>query len=109
MTDNERDHEDREEYRRTVNELFRLIRENGERLVRVEVATTDIKVTLATLTTSVGVLQVEGCAIGKQHSKDIAELQSRPGRLLASAATLSGIVSAIVAAVIWLIGRETKS
>ena len=40
-------------------------------------------------------LAANGCAIGKQHAKDIDELKKRPERIVGFAATMVAIVSAI--------------
>lgn len=40
-------------------------------------------------------LAANGCAIGKQHSKDIDELKKRPERAVGFAAAMIAIVSAI--------------
>lgn len=40
-------------------------------------------------------LTANGCAIGKQHAKDIEELKKRPERIVGFAATMVAIASAI--------------
>lgn len=99
-----REAEDRREYRETVEQIFELLRINGERLVRVETSSESMGRELKKLNVTVDEMRINGCALGARQSKDIADLQERPARTLATVAVVSGIISSLVA----LIWRSSK-
>jgi hypothetical protein len=50
-------------------------------------------------------LAANGCAIGKQHAKDIEELKKRPERLVGIGAAMASILAMIGSAFVWALGR----
>lgn len=47
-------------------------------------------------------LSANGCAIGKQHSKDIDELKKRPEKLIGIGSALASVFAFIGSLIIWI-------
>ena len=70
-----------------LGEIFGQLREINDRLARIETTQT---------------------LVGQEHERRIVCLEDRPNRMLAAAGTISAIVSGLVAALVWLIGRTDR-
>ena len=67
-----------------LGEIFGQLRQINDRLARIETTQS---------------------LVGQEHERRLLLLEERPGKLLAAAATVSALVSCVVAGVVWLIER----
>jgi hypothetical protein len=69
-----------------------------EMLIREQQTTrAEIKKDIGALFAMVNALNAEGCARGKEHTRDIAELKGRPERTVSVVAAIVAALSALIA------------
>ena len=88
-----------------TDRIFEKLDEISDRTARTETRLQLHGEKLDAVADKVDSLMFAGCALGKQHSTDITELKQRPEKMLAGAATIAGIVSAIGVFFGWLVNH----
>lgn len=106
--DRERDAEDRRENKETIQRIFEMLTDNGERLATLETKSDMMSLEIKSLNATVAGMRTDGCALGKQQQAEIRELKERPAKVLALAVGISTFLSGMIAILAMFWRHEQK-
>ncbi len=89
-----------------ARQIFDLLRDQGESLARIQAIIEYHGEQLTALATDVSGMARQGCAMGQRHEVAIKALEDRPNRMLGTAATVAGLISALAAGLAWFVNAS---